>query len=186
MLNVMLFMYKFKKGILPSSFDTMFVLNTEIHGHFTRQYNCYHSPVWRLEVRRRTISVQGPYFWNLIRKRIDCNCSISTFKLRMKAFLINNDVPYQVWKACGQYIYYLESYSCALTASISVCINVLFFLFSFFITFQNSFKINCSTCTFHCKKNDYCLLWPDQFLISVFFMSGHIIFGFYPLCHKCV
>ena len=95
-LNVMLFMYKFKKGLLPSLFDTMFVLNTEIHGHFTRQYNCYHSPVWRLEVRRRTISVQGPYFWNLIRKKIDCNCSISTFKFRIKSFLINNDVPYQV------------------------------------------------------------------------------------------
>ena len=123
-LNVMLFMYRFKKGSLPSLFDTMFVLNTEIHGHFTRQYNCYHSPVWRLEVRRRTISVQGPYFWNLIRKKIDCNCSISTFKFRIKSFLINNDVPYQVWKACGQYIYYLESFSCALIASISVCINV--------------------------------------------------------------
>ena len=41
-LNIMLFMFKFKHYLLPRVFDNMFVLNSDIHNHFTRQRNMYH------------------------------------------------------------------------------------------------------------------------------------------------
>lgn len=55
-LNIMLFMFKFKNGDLPAISGDMFSLNSDIHGHFTP---LYHSPAWHLEIRRRSIYIRS-------------------------------------------------------------------------------------------------------------------------------
>ena len=87
-LNVMLFMFKYFHCMIPI-FEEMFLTNQEIHGHFTRQSNYYHSPSWHLEIKRRSIRVQGVRLWNSLANKINHNCSIQTFKYHIKKYLIS-------------------------------------------------------------------------------------------------
>ena len=89
-LNVMIFMYKCHHKLLPDVFGSMFISNNSIHDHYTRQWNLFHSPAWRLEIVRRSIRVQGVFFWNLLAKeKINCDCSPASYKCQMKRFLLN-------------------------------------------------------------------------------------------------
>ena len=93
-LNVMLFMFKSQHGLLPSLFNEMFVVNNQIHDHFTRQASLYHLPAWRLEIRRRSMCIQGPVIWNKLCNNLDIDCTIITFKYHLKKFLLNNEVAF--------------------------------------------------------------------------------------------
>ena len=93
-LNVMMFMLKYKRRLLPNVFEGMFVVNNEIHGHYTRQATKFHSATGRLEIVRRSIRVQGVCIWNLLSNRINSDCSPVTFKFRIKKCLISTDFEY--------------------------------------------------------------------------------------------
>ena len=88
----MLFMFKLQHLLVPAIFNTMFILNNEIHDYFTRQCCDYHLPKWRLEVRRRSICVQGPLIWNELANKFAIDCTIPTFKFHVKRYLLENEV----------------------------------------------------------------------------------------------
>ena len=53
LLNIMIFIFKFKHSLLPVVFNDMFVLNRDIHHHFTRQSDMYHCPPWKIKMKMR-------------------------------------------------------------------------------------------------------------------------------------
>ena len=91
-LNVLMFMYKLKHGILPNVFGGIFKKNSEIHDYNTKESQKYHTPFWRLQCVRRSIRVQGVYYWNYISDKIDYACTPETFKIHIKTFLLSNNV----------------------------------------------------------------------------------------------
>ena len=91
-LNIMLFMFKFRHSLLPQVFDDMFVLNRDVHNYFTRQFDMYHYLTWRLQMRKKSIRIQGPIIWNQLVLHFDYNCSIVTFKFHVKNYLLVNDI----------------------------------------------------------------------------------------------
>ena len=89
-LNVLVFMHKYHHRKLPDVFGNMFIRNSSIHAHFTRQCDLFHSPKWRLEIVRRSIRVQGVILCNLLSDKIDYVCSPASYKCQMKKFLLYN------------------------------------------------------------------------------------------------
>ena len=91
-MNVQMFMFKYYHGLLPKVFENMFTSNTSVHEHYTRQQVKYHSPLWRLEIVRRGIRIQGARFWNYMLDKINYMCSPLTYKFHLKRFLLNNGI----------------------------------------------------------------------------------------------
>ena len=90
----MIFMFKLKRFFLPVIFSQMFALNSEVHTHFTRQAGCFRPPTWHLEVRRRSICVQGPHLWNHLFNNFRIDCTVQTFKFHVKQYLLENKVQF--------------------------------------------------------------------------------------------
>ena len=87
-----MFMFEYYHGLLPKVFENMFTSNTSVHEHYTRQQVKYHSPIWRLEIVRRGIRIQGARFWNYMLDKINYMCSPLTYKFHLKRFLLNNGI----------------------------------------------------------------------------------------------
>ena len=84
--NIGMLMYKYHHGKLPRVFD-MFVNNSQVHSHYTRQHNLLHVPRFRTEIGKRSFNYQAVIIWNLIFKHIVVEIGIGTFKRRLKTFL---------------------------------------------------------------------------------------------------
>ena len=61
---VQLFMYKYHHEILPSVFEGMFVSNSSIHTHFTRQHHQLHVPPPCKSLLSRSVRVTGVKTYN--------------------------------------------------------------------------------------------------------------------------
>ena len=86
--SVALFMYKFVMGYLPLIYNNMFNFNLEFHNYNTRQSKQLHVSRGRLNIRRRTIGYNGVFIWNELMKFISINCSLHSFKLRLKRYIL--------------------------------------------------------------------------------------------------
>ena len=91
-LNVMMFMFNFKHYLLPQVFNDMFLLNSSVHSHSTRQQNMYHNLPWRLQIRSKSIRIQGTLIWNKLIQNFDYNCSYATFKFHVRKYLLENNI----------------------------------------------------------------------------------------------
>ena len=83
-------MYKYNLSLLPSMFQEMFTLNRDIHTYATRQSMHFHVPACRTNISKMSLRYQGSVFWNKLLMCIDIECSIGTFKKRVKAYLMTN------------------------------------------------------------------------------------------------
>ena len=72
--NVAVFMYKLNMGKLPKIFP-MFILNSSVHTHLTRQSNMYHIPLCRTVVSQMSVTYHGPVIWNDLVINVDINCA---------------------------------------------------------------------------------------------------------------
>jgi hypothetical protein len=89
--SVIMFMYKFSNSLLPDIFLSMFTTNKTVHRYDTRQAKKLHVPKANLTIVSRTIKFKGVNLWNRITEHIPDNCSIQSFKHRVKEFLLSND-----------------------------------------------------------------------------------------------
>ena len=90
--SVQLFVYKFHKGMLPDSFSTFYTYNYDIHGHQTQLSYSLHVPVTsRSRYRSKIIRILGVRIYNYFTKYVDCDCTITTYKIRLKKFMLSND-----------------------------------------------------------------------------------------------
>jgi hypothetical protein len=86
--SVSQFMYSFYHGELPAVFDTMFIYNSTVHNYNTRQTGNLHIPKVKSNLGKRCLRYSGSIIWNDVVNKINVNCSIYSFKSRLKHILI--------------------------------------------------------------------------------------------------
>lgn len=82
-------MFKIMKGIAPSVLNDMFTTNINIHQHLTRQSHKLHIPVARTNLMKRTFRHRGVFIWNSMMEKINAECSFTSYKKRLKSYLLN-------------------------------------------------------------------------------------------------
>jgi hypothetical protein len=89
-LNIGIFMYKYTSRSLPPIFNDFFLENRAIHNYPTRNASKMRIPRVRTTLAERFIRKTGVKFWNEISEHLDINCSIHTYKKRLKLHLTRN------------------------------------------------------------------------------------------------
>ena len=84
------FMFNYSHNNLPQVFDSMFPKNFSLHKYPTRQSNEYHLPLLRTVKAKSTFIFSGPKFWNSLPDDIKTAPSISSFKYKLKEFLLKS------------------------------------------------------------------------------------------------
>jgi hypothetical protein len=92
-LHILMFVYKFKKSLLPDIFYNYLIKTVEVHGHNTRQTENYYLPLCRLDITQTGFKFNACKIWNSLpgdTKRMDA--SIRTFKKHVSDLIQNNKV----------------------------------------------------------------------------------------------
>lgn len=83
-LNVLVFMFKYHKGILPSIFQNMFRTNSSFHTYSTRLKDNFRVPSSRLTTRSHSIRFTGAHEWNLTSSDLKSSTTLTRFKTIFK------------------------------------------------------------------------------------------------------
>lgn len=87
--QVITFMFKFIKGMLPDMFDDMFTRNSSVIRRVTRQQHKLAIPRCRTTAFQKTLRFTGVQEWNEICDTVDHFCSVHTLKKRVKTYIIS-------------------------------------------------------------------------------------------------
>ena len=79
-------MYLYKNGLLPNSFNDMFLLNCDEHSYNTRSENSFRLPYCRINVRKFSLRFQGPKIFNSLSSEIQNASCIALFNSKLKSF----------------------------------------------------------------------------------------------------
>ena len=83
-MNSLIFMYKYKSGILPKIFENMFTLNSTIHNYNTRQSILFHQPKVSSSMALNSFRVKYIKLWNSLDQSIQQSSTLSKFKFSLK------------------------------------------------------------------------------------------------------
>ena len=83
------FMYQCRSGLLPYSVNNMFSVTHQVHFYGTRRSEFFHLPYCRTNIRKFSISFQGPKFFNSLSSEIRNATSTASFCCKLKAFLLS-------------------------------------------------------------------------------------------------
>ena len=89
-----LLMHKLSNGNVPKPLHNLYQCNKNIHHHFTRQTNHFHSMRGNTEFIYRTFVFQSVFIWNTILQNINTNVSYPRFK-HLQSFLLSNDIAFR-------------------------------------------------------------------------------------------
>ena len=92
-MRILLFMFKYSKDDTPHCLQNLFVRNCFIHNYNTRNEYKLHLPKTRTKIYQNSITYRGAIAWNYIVDIIPNNCSIHSFKSKLKSYLFVNNVP---------------------------------------------------------------------------------------------
>jgi hypothetical protein len=87
--QIIIFMFKFVKGMLPNIFNDIFTKRLTTASRVTRQLNNLNIPRCHTSAFQRTVCYQGPSEWNAVCEVIDHFCSVHTYKKRIKKYLLS-------------------------------------------------------------------------------------------------
>jgi hypothetical protein len=90
--HVTLFMFNFDKEKLPDIFNELFIRNKDVHTYSTRQSEQLHVPKANLSTYQRCIKYVGVIIWNFIMRQLNTDCSLVTYKYKLKHYLLCNDM----------------------------------------------------------------------------------------------
>ena len=80
-------MYLFKNGLLPNSFNDMFLLNCDVHSYInTRSKNSFRLPYFWTNVRKFSLRFQGPKIINSLSSEIQNASSNALFNSKLESF----------------------------------------------------------------------------------------------------
>ena len=80
-------MYLYKNGLLPNSFNDMFLLNCDVHLCInTRSKNSFRLPYYRTNVRKFSLRFKGPKIINSLSSEIQNVSSTALFNSKLKSF----------------------------------------------------------------------------------------------------
>ena len=88
------FMYKYHQSKLPNIFTNFFTYNRDIHTYHTRQHDLLHVPSSFSKIRDIAVSVS-----NYFASHIERNCSLNTYKDRVKRHIQTNSVAFLLKKS---------------------------------------------------------------------------------------
>ena len=83
-------MFSLNHSLLPSKFNNYFSLNKQVHSYATRHANDFHLPFCRTNLRKFSVSFQGPTYYNSIENDIKESNSLHLFKTKLKKKLYMN------------------------------------------------------------------------------------------------
>ena len=90
--KVILFMFKYVKGLLPVIFENYFVTNDDCHSYPTGIGNHLRPLRCRKSAGQKSMKYNGAILWNSITYLIDHSCSFNTFKLHLKKYIITTSL----------------------------------------------------------------------------------------------
>ena len=88
--NVMLLMFKFKKGLLPDIFNDLFT-NCSESNIITRQHESFRMPLCKTQAAYNSIRMQGVKLWNMYKNKISLDSSYHCFKKSLRKLLLTVD-----------------------------------------------------------------------------------------------
>ena len=77
-------MFSLNHSLLPSKFNNYFSLNKQVHSYATRHANDFHLPFCGTNLRKFSVSFQGPTYYNSIENDIKESNSLHLFKTKLK------------------------------------------------------------------------------------------------------
>ena len=83
-------MFSLNHSLLPPKFNNYFSLNKQVHSYATRHANDFHLPSCRINLRKFSVSFQGPTYYNTIENDIKESNSLHLFKTKLKKKLYMN------------------------------------------------------------------------------------------------
>ena len=81
-------MYLYKNGLLPDSFNDMFLLHSDVHSYNTRSKNSFHLPHCRTNIRKFSLRFQGPKLYNSFSPDFQNAPSFAVFTSKLKIYLL--------------------------------------------------------------------------------------------------
>ena len=82
-------MYLYKNGLLPNSFNDMFLLNCDVHLCInTRSKNSFRLPYYRTNVRKFSLRFKWPKIINCLSSEIQNAFSTALFNSKLKSFFL--------------------------------------------------------------------------------------------------
>ena len=87
-------MYKMEMQLLPTLFSDMFEKNSNVHNYPTRHsHNLRVTSNHKTKLSEQFIRTAAVSLWNHISLNTDTNCSICTFKYKLKRYLLYHIIP---------------------------------------------------------------------------------------------
>ena len=90
--SVAMFMFKFNSGSLPIIFANMVKRNLDFHRYNTRNKSNFLISKYKLSLCQQSMKFTGVKVWNYITDKVDLECNIFRFKMKLKYFLLDNDL----------------------------------------------------------------------------------------------
>ena len=84
-----IFMFKFSRNTLPTTFQTSFTYNSNVHDYATRRSSDIHLTNPKILLAHKTIRHHGPDVWNSLPENIKLCSSLYSFKAVMKSHLLS-------------------------------------------------------------------------------------------------
>ena len=91
------FMLSCKNFTLPSKFNNLFFMDSQIHNYNTRIAHSFRLPLCRTNTRLFSIYFQGPKFYNSLNSVITGSSSSASFKRKLKDFSLARISVLFVW-----------------------------------------------------------------------------------------
>ena len=82
------FMFSIMHNLTPKHFGSMFLLNSCVHSHLTRQIHDFHQARFLSNTSKITIRVQGPILWNSLPSELKNLPHLGLFKRHYKFHLL--------------------------------------------------------------------------------------------------
>ena len=89
MVLIRFFLFSLKNSTLPSKFNNLFLINSQIHNYNTRNAHSFHLPLCRMNTRQFSIYFHGPKFYNSLNSTTTGLSSSASFKRKLKEFLLS-------------------------------------------------------------------------------------------------
>ena len=84
------FVYKSRHGLWPPQFCNLFVLNSKVHHHYTRNQKLIHQVAHRIKARALSMWIYRVKIWNALPSFIQNSPTFSIFQKRCKTYLLEN------------------------------------------------------------------------------------------------
>ena len=94
-------MFRYYNGKIPDIFQNIFMMNSDIHDHYTRQSGSYHVPIMKNNLGKWSIRYRGVIVWNkILSLKINPETSEAVFAKTVKKCIMNQSLSLWLFYIC--------------------------------------------------------------------------------------